>query len=79
MVGGLVAMLFGGRGGSQEMSRSKLDALRAGFAWSWTSCEEPPQSWRTGSIRITAGITRTGHPGSGRGQYADVGAQAQRV
>ncbi|AFV14853.1 MULTISPECIES: type VII secretion protein EccC [Mycobacterium] len=31
MVGGLVAMLFGGRGGSQEMSRSKLDALRARF------------------------------------------------
>ena len=31
MVGGLVAMLFGGRGGSQEMSRSKLDALRAQF------------------------------------------------
>lgn len=31
MVGGLMAMLFGGRGGSQEMSRSKLDALRARF------------------------------------------------
>ncbi len=31
MVGGLVAMLFGGRGGSQEMSRSKMDALRARF------------------------------------------------
>ena len=31
MVGGLVAMLFGGRGGSQEMSRSKLDSLRAQF------------------------------------------------
>ncbi|CDM79564.1 type VII secretion protein EccC (plasmid) [Mycobacterium marinum] len=31
MVGGLIAMLFGGRGGSQEMSRSKLDALRARF------------------------------------------------
>lgn len=32
MVGGLMAMLFGaGRGGSQEMSRSKLDAQRAGF------------------------------------------------
>lgn len=31
MVGGLMAMLFGGRGGSQEMSRSKLDGLRARF------------------------------------------------
>lgn len=31
MVGGLVAMLFTGRGGSQEMSRTKLDALRARF------------------------------------------------
>jgi DNA segregation ATPase FtsK/SpoIIIE, S-DNA-T family len=31
MVGGLLMMLFGGRGGSKEMSRSKLDALRARF------------------------------------------------
>lgn len=31
MMGGLVAMLFGGRGGSQEMSRTKLDAARAQF------------------------------------------------
>ncbi|MBY0441376.1 MAG: type VII secretion protein EccCa [Mycobacteriaceae bacterium] len=31
MVGGLLAMLFTGRGGSQEMSRTKLDALRARF------------------------------------------------
>lgn len=33
MVGGLVAMLFGGRGGSQEMSRAKLDAARAQFCY----------------------------------------------
>jgi type VII secretion protein EccCa/type VII secretion protein EccCb len=31
MVGGLLAMLFTGRGGSQELSRTKLDALRARF------------------------------------------------
>jgi DNA segregation ATPase FtsK/SpoIIIE, S-DNA-T family len=31
MMGGMVAMLFGGRGGSQEMSRTKLDAARAQF------------------------------------------------
>jgi len=31
MVVGLVAMLFSGRGGSQELSRTKLDALRARF------------------------------------------------
>jgi DNA segregation ATPase FtsK/SpoIIIE, S-DNA-T family len=31
MVGGLMSMLFFGRGGSQEMSRTKMDALRARF------------------------------------------------
>lgn len=31
MVGGLLAMLFSGRGGSKELSRSTLDALRARF------------------------------------------------
>ncbi|KAA1244818.1 type VII secretion protein EccCa, partial [Mycobacterium simiae] len=31
MVGGLLAMLFTGRGGAQQLSRTKLDALRARF------------------------------------------------